>query len=164
MKSVLRLFGKTEGMGLVAVLLFGFALSYTYRSDSRDRGIEAAKTEATLLANTGVEPLLARRTLNSGITQPEHAALQRLTDHAKREQLVLRVRLRDASGKVLFSDDGSGLGAAVDDEVIDAVNGSTTALVTRLNADANDSGVPGARAIEVYVPVDNGFGEHIGAL
>lgn len=163
-RSGLRLFATHAAVSLLPVTLLGVALAYTYRSDSRDRGMEAAKTEATLLANTGVEPLLARRTLNNGITQPEHAALQRLTDHAKREQLVLRVRLRDASGAVIFSDDGSGLGAAVDDEVVDAVHGTTTALVTRLNTDPNDSGPSGERAIEVYVPVDNGFGEHIGAL
>ena len=49
----------------------------------------------------------------------EKADLRRLVDRAVRSQDVLRLRLRDLAGNVVFSDDGSGFKDRPEDEVFE---------------------------------------------
>jgi diguanylate cyclase (GGDEF)-like protein len=52
-----------------------------------------------------------------------------------------------------------------DDEVLDAAQGKTIALVTRVNTDSVDSGPQGTDAVEVYAPVHAGPSrQHVGIL
>ena len=66
---------------------------------------------------------------------------------------VLRLRLRDLDGKVVFSADGSGFGQAPEEAVARAAHGAVQASLTRLNSDPNDVGVPGVQVVEVYRPL-----------
>jgi hypothetical protein len=77
---------------------------------------------------------------------------------------VVRLRLRDLTGRVVFSDDGSGLGESdEDDEVVEAAGGETVAVLTHLNTDDNDVGPAGARVVEIYLVLNGGAGR-IGVL
>ena len=50
-------------------------------------------------------------------------------------------------------------------EALDAARGETVARITRLNADSNDSGPQGPRAVEVYEPLVEGHpSRRIGVL
>jgi diguanylate cyclase (GGDEF)-like protein len=88
-----------------------------------------------------------------------------LVKRAVGERHVLRLRVRDLVGRVVFSDDGSGFKAEADDEALDAARGRVVARLTRLNSDINDVGAAGVAAVEVYLPLTAGAPAHrVGVL
>ena len=122
------------------------------------------------MAQTAVEPILDGRPLSEGLSPSEFAAMQRLVHTSVRAGDVLRLRLRDFAGNVIYSDDGSGLHKQVGDggdhdEALDASRGGTVDRVTPLNADSNDSGSIGPESVEVYLPLIAGSPAHrVGVL
>ena len=60
------------------------------------------------MAETAVEPILDGRPLGQGLTPAETTALNHLVERAVGDHHVLRLRLRDLPGHVVYSDDGSG--------------------------------------------------------
>ena len=116
------------------------------------------RSEAVLIAQTAVEPLLDGRLLSRGLTASETSDLKRLVQRAVRSKDVLRLRLRNLSGNVVFSDDGSGFKERPEDEAIDATHGVIVARLTNLNSDPDDTGPIGPRVVEVYQPLYAGPG------
>jgi diguanylate cyclase (GGDEF)-like protein len=151
-----RLFWFYAAVCLVPVLVLGIVLAATLRGEARQRGLAEGQAEAGLVARTAVEPLLDGRPLSAGLSAPEREALRRLSNHAIGEQDLLRLRVRDLAGRVVFSDDGSGFKAKPDDEALEAATGEVVAHLTRLNSDANDTGKPGVESVEVYLPLRAG--------
>ena len=135
------------------VLLLGLLLSASYRSEARQRGLAEGQSEARLVAQTAVEPVLDGRPLSDGISPSEKADLQRLVEHVVRNHDILRLRLRNLSGQVVFSDDGSGFGEKPEDEALDAAHGQIVERLTNLNSDDNDSGAVGPESVEIYLPL-----------
>ena len=135
------------------VLLLGFLLSATYRSEARQRGLAEGQAEAHLVAQTAVEPVLDGRPLGDGISPAEKADLRRLVKHAVGNHDILRLRLRNLSGQVVFSDDGSGFREKPEDEALDAAHGEVVERLTHLNSDDNDSGAQGPESVEIYMPL-----------
>ena len=152
-RSAGRLFLAYAAGSLVPVLVLGLVLSSALAREARNRGMAAGRAEATLVARTAIEPQLDGHDLATGLSGGELGALRRLTDRAVGAGRVERLRLRDLSGRVVFSDDGSGLGEAAEDEVDEAARGAVVAELTRLNSDDNDIGLPGPRVVEVYLPL-----------
>ena len=163
-RSGLRLFATHAVVCLVPVALLGAALAYTYRAQAQDRGLTEAKDKATLLAKTGIEPQLDDTPIGNPMSEIEDSRLRRLVYLTTGEGQVLRLRLRDLSGHVVFSDDGSGFAGPADDEALEAARGETIGLLTRINKDSNDAGPAGVQAVEVYVPLQNSKGATIGVL
>ncbi len=163
MPSSWRLFLTYAGASLISVVLLGLVLSVALSSEARDRGVSEGRAEAALVARTAIEPNLDGRSLAVPLSGPELAALRKLTDRAIEDGSVVRLRLRDTAGQVVFSDDGSGFGEEIEDEALDAARGEVVALLTRLNADQNDSGPVGQRVVEVYLPLSTG-GPVLGVL
>ncbi|BCY09497.1 hypothetical protein L3i22_045850 [Actinoplanes sp. L3-i22] len=151
------------GASLVPVLLLGVVLSFALAHEARDRGIGVARVEAALVARTAIEPNLGDRSLAAPLTAEELRELHRLADSAVGSGAVVRLRLRDTAGRVVFSDDGSGLGTEIEDEVLDAAGGAVVAHLTRLNSDRNDIGPAGQQVVEVYQPIVRG-GAVLGVL
>jgi diguanylate cyclase len=151
-----RLFAFYAAVSLVPVLVLGIVLAASLRAEARQRGLTEGRAEATLVARTAVEPLLDGRPLSLGVSATERSALRRLTTRAIGEGDLLRMRVRDASGRVVFSDDGSGLAARPDDEALAAGRGEVVAHLTRLNADTNDTGKQGIASVEIYLPLRAG--------
>jgi diguanylate cyclase (GGDEF)-like protein len=141
---------------LLPVLLIGLVLAASFRSEADSRGLAQGRSEAALVAGTAVEPLLNGRPLARGLSPQEVVGLSRLADRAIGEGHVLRLRLRDLAGHVVFSDDDSGDGTAVDDDALSAARGGSPADVTHLNTDSNDNGRRGETAVEVYLPLSAG--------
>jgi len=134
----------------------GFALAASYRTEARQRGVAEGRSEAILVAETAVEPILDGRPLGDHLSETETDRLDGLVDRSVHTHNVLRLRLRDLAGNVVFSDDGSGFGDAPEDEAIEATHGTIVARLTHLNSDSNDSGPIGPEAVEVYVPLTAG--------
>ncbi len=149
----------------VPVVLLGVALGVSYRSEAQQRGIAEGRSEALLIAETAVEPLLDGQPLAQGLTTSEKADLTRLVERAVRSKDVLRLRLRDLAGNVIFSDDGTGFKQQPEDEALDAADGATVARLTHLNGDPDDTGPIGPLAVEVYQPLYAGpSGNRVGVL
>ena len=91
--------------------------------------------------------------------------MQTLVSKAVRQHDILRLRLRDLSGNVVYSDDGSGFKERPEDEALEAAHGDVVAALTRLNADSNDTGKIGPEAVEIYQPLLAGNSERrVGVL
>ena len=163
--SLARLFGTYALLVAVPVALLGVVLSVTYRGEAQRRGVEEGRSEALLVAQTAVEPVLDGRPLARGLSRAEQGAMRLLVDRAVGDHDVLRLRLRDLAGNVVFSDDGSGFHQVPEDEAIDAAHGVITARLTHLNDDSNDEGPAGPAAVEVYLPLTAGTPERrVGVL
>jgi diguanylate cyclase (GGDEF)-like protein len=154
--STTRLYATYAAIALVPVLILGLVLAASYRSEARQRGLAVGRSEALLVAQTGVEPLLDGRPLSSGLTPSQVADLQRLVVHAVKGGEILRLRVRDLAGQVIFSDDGSGFREQPEDEAMDAAGGRVVGRLTKLNSDSNDTGDTGPETVEVYLPLQAG--------
>ncbi len=155
-RSAVRLFALYAAITLVPVIALGIVLSASFRGEANRRGLAEGRAEAILVARTAVQPLLQGHELSAGVDASERDGLRRLTRRVIAEGDVLRLRVRDLAGRVVFSDDGSGLRDKPDDEALDAARGHVIADLTHLNADSNDTGRIGIRSVEVYVPLNAG--------
>jgi diguanylate cyclase len=165
--STTRLIATYALISLIPVLLLGAVLAVSYQTEARQRGLAEGTSEALLVAETAVEPRLTGHPLSQGLTAAEGASMRALTDRVVGDHNVLRLRLRDLSGNVVFSDDGSGLKKNVDDddEALEAAHGEVVARLTYLNDDSDDTGPKGPAAVEVYLPLTAGKPEHrVGVL
>jgi len=159
------MFASYAAIGLIPVLALGVVLAGSYRSVARERGVAEGRSEALVIAQTAVEPILDGRPLSDGLSTHERSDLMRLVARSVGQHDVLRLRLRDLSGNVVFSDDGSGFNEKPEDEALDAAHGATVARLTRLNSDANDTGPAGPETVEVYIPLVAGAQSHrVGVL
>jgi diguanylate cyclase (GGDEF)-like protein len=156
--SALRLFSLYAVVSLVPILLLGTVLAISYQKEAAARGLAEGKAEAGLLARTAVEPVLGGGDLRAGLDSREVVALNRVVKTAVAAGQIVRLRIRDLDGRVIYASDGHGLNARADDEALDAAKGEVVADVTRLNADPDEGAVdksapPGVRVAEVYRPL-----------
>jgi diguanylate cyclase (GGDEF)-like protein len=155
-RSPIRLLAAYAAVSLVPVILLGVVLAWTYRGEARQRGLAEGRSEALLVAETAVEPRLSGHLLSQGLTPDERASMEALVRTAVGQQDILRLRLRDLSGHVVFSSDDSELKAKPEDDALEAAYGQVEAHLTRLNADPGDVGSPGPETVEVYLPLTAG--------
>jgi diguanylate cyclase (GGDEF)-like protein len=167
-RSTVRLFAIYAVAALIPVLVLGVVLAISFRDAANQRGLAQGRSEAALIAHTAVESQLDGRPLGDGLSVAEHTAMERLVARAVRTGDVLRLRLRDLAGNVVFSDDGSGLGGGADDDALDAVSGEVVARLMQLNADArarDGDGPRGVASVEIYRPLVAGLPAHrVGVL
>jgi diguanylate cyclase len=155
-RSAGRLLVTYGAITLIPVLLLGFVLASSYRAEADRRGLAEGRSEALLMAQTAVQPLLNGRPLSQGPNQVETDGLRHLVSDSIRDHDVLRFRLRNLAGQVVFSDDGSGFGERADDEALSAARGTVIATLTHLNSDNVDTGQVGPAAVEIYQPLRAG--------
>jgi diguanylate cyclase (GGDEF)-like protein len=160
------MFALYAAVSLVPVLVLGVVLAVSLRSEAKRRGLAEGRSEAALIAHSAVEPLLNGRPINAQLTRRERSELRRMTTSVVRRHDVLRLRIRDLSGDVVFANDGSGQqGSEGDDEALAAARGHVIATLTHLNSDSNDTGSAGAQAVELYLPLRSGTGQQtVGVL
>ncbi len=164
-RSATRLFLVYAAVSAVPVLLIGLVLAGAYRGEADRRGLEEGRDQAALMASTAIEPLLTSRDLRAGLSPAEQAAIENIANRAVAAGTVMRLRVRDLDGNVVYSQDGSGLAEAPEDDALEAADGEVEAEITRLNSDANDVGPLGAQVVEVYMPLSGGSaGTRVGVL
>jgi diguanylate cyclase (GGDEF)-like protein len=163
--STASLFARYAVASLVPVLLLGLVLATSFRAESNARALSEARSQAKLIAQTGIEPLLSESSLDRGITARERIGLRRVVTEIIGRGDVLRLRVRGLNGDVVFSDDDSGFGGPPDHEALDAGRGQPRTLLTQLNSDPGDAGQAGTEAVEVYMPLFGGRQLHrVGVL
>jgi diguanylate cyclase (GGDEF)-like protein len=156
-RATARLFAVYAVISLIPIAALGFILAADFRSEAQSRGIDQARSEAQLIAQTAIEPLLDGAPLSAGLTTADRTSMRRLVRQTvdSKGEGTLRLRLRDQTGHIVFSDDGTGFDDPVDDEALEAAHGEKVAILTHLNTDATPRH-PGPRAVEVYLPLRAG--------
>jgi diguanylate cyclase len=150
-----RLFVIYALVSVVPVLLLGACLLALTNRQATHRGLAEGATEARLAARSSVARDLADRPLRAPLTDRERRALDKTVAEASRNGEMLRLRVRDLAGRVVYSGNARDIGA-VDEDAIEAAEGTTVTQLTWLNADAVDDGAAvdrGPRVIEAYTPI-----------
>jgi diguanylate cyclase len=155
-RSMLRMVATYAAISLVPVIFLGLVLGWSYRNEARQRGVAEGRSEALVVARTAVEPRLAGRPLSQGLTPDERASMQALVGTAVREHDILRLRLRDLAGNLVYADNGSSRDSEPEPEALAAAHGEVVADLTRLNSDPGDIGKVGPESVEVYLPLNAG--------
>jgi diguanylate cyclase len=158
------MFASYAAISLVPVLVLGLVLAVSLRGEAKRRGLAEGRSEAALIAHSAIEPALDGRPLEgrAGLTPRERRELQHITTTVIRRGDALRVRVRNLSGEVVFSPDGSGLGDHDDDgDAVQAARGEPVASLTHLNSDDNDTGHVGPSSVEVYLPLHAGAKQQV---
>jgi diguanylate cyclase (GGDEF)-like protein len=151
-------------VGAVLVVVLGLLLASTYRTEAQRRGVAEGRAEALLIAETAIDPILGGRPLSAGLTPRETVALDALVNKAVRSGDVLRLRLRNLHGTIVFSDDHPGTKDHPEAAALAAANGAVVARLARLNGDTDDVGPVGPRAVEVYLPLTGTHAQRLGVL
>ena len=144
--TVTRVFGVYAALSAVPVVAIGGVLALTYHDGGQAQGLAQGRAQAAVIEEMALSPALSGDDLSEGISPDERRRLSMATDLAVYRGSVLRLRLRDFDGRVVYSDDGR------DDEVVDAAApafrraalGATTARVVQL---------PTGPAVRVLRPV-----------
>jgi diguanylate cyclase (GGDEF)-like protein len=155
----LRLFGRYALATALPIVLLGLGLARMYQSQMDHRALEQAISEAHALVQAGIEPHLGGRDLGLPLLSSERAGLTATTTPLLDSGSVLRLRLRDSAGHVVFdaAHPRGGTQPGSDDEAAEAATGRVVRRLTHLNSDQVDArNHVGARAVEVYLPVHAG--------
>lgn len=156
-RPTVPLFAVYAVASLVPVAVLGALLAVTYRADTNSSAMAEARSQAALLSDDVVGPQLGSVPLRGTIPPSAQTAVAAAFMRASTEHRLLRLRIRDMAGDVVWSDDGSGHSAlAPSDEVVDASRGEVVSSLSRLNADSNDVGPLGPRVVEIYQPITVG--------
>lgn len=149
----LRLFARYAAISLVPVIVLGLVLGIALTGEAKQRGLAQGRDEAMLVAQTAIEPQLTGERFGHRLNPTEQRRIERIAGRAIGERHILRLRLRNLAGRVVYSADGSGFAEAPEDEAVEAASGHVVARLTHLNADSNDTGATGVPAVEVYLPL-----------
>ncbi|HTC68797.1 MAG TPA: EAL domain-containing protein, partial [Acidothermaceae bacterium] len=151
------LFAVYAAASLVPMVALGAVLAITYRADTNNSAMAEARSQASLLANDVVGPQLGATPLHGAIPAAAGPTIAAVFNRASGENRLLRLRIRDMTGEVVWANDVSGLtDSAPDDEASDAVHGEVVSALTRLNSDPGDVGPVGPRVVEIYQPITVG--------
>lgn len=156
--SVRPLFLVYAVVSLIPVLMLGVVLQNLMGRQATSRGLAEGQTEASLIAGSIVSPAFDSTPIGSRLTVAQRARVEQAVSPTIRAGRVLRLRIRDLSGDVVWSDDGSGFDSPRDDEAADAAAGHPVVGLTHLDADETDDAASGEReigprAVEAYVPI-----------
>jgi diguanylate cyclase (GGDEF)-like protein len=163
-RSAAKLFAAFAALALVPVLALGFVLALQSKAEAEHRGMNQGRAEAQVFARIVAETVLDGSPLVGTISTAESDRLRSFADSELRRGDIVRLRLRDMDGRVVFAAPADAVATEADDEAADALTGTTVAHVTRLNSDVGDSGPAGERVAEVYTPLRNSSDAVIGVL
>src|SRR5450432_664408 len=155
-RRAIPLFAVYAVASLIPVAALGAVLAATYRADTNKSAMAEARSQASLLADDVVGPQLGAAPLEGSIPTSATPAMAAVFSRASGENRLLRLRIRDMSGDVVWADDGSRSVDTPGDEVLSAVHGGVVIDLTRLNSDPGDVGPVGPRVVEIYQPIDVG--------
>jgi diguanylate cyclase (GGDEF)-like protein len=142
-----RLFAVYAALSAVPVVVLGIVLDQSYRDEAHLQGVARGQEQAAVIEEMAVSPALSGEDLSVGLSDGERERLSAATDLAVYQGSVLRLRLRDFEGRVVFSDDGrSDSAVPVTSEAFRA------AAVGRTHAEVVTAGSLG-RSVRVLRPV-----------
>src|SRR5262249_21461643 len=110
-RSGLRLFAFYVVVTLIPIGVLGVVITRAIRSDLDRQGLDQGYSTAAAISHSAVGPVLTGHTLAGGVTPDERVALVRVSAPLLESGDVLRIRLRDRVGHVVFDPDHASRGA-----------------------------------------------------
>ncbi|GLY99507.1 bifunctional diguanylate cyclase/phosphodiesterase [Actinoplanes sp. NBRC 103695] len=156
-----RLFAAYAVASLVTVGILGGVLTQGYRDEAADRGRDHGSAQAAVIEEMAVAPALDGADLTAGLTDQQRERLQTATDLAIFRGSVVRLRVRNFAGRVVFADDGSTVGgvSVSDPSFRTAVAGRSDVKVVA------EESRPSGQVIRVVQPIIIGAsGQSVGVL
>jgi signal transduction histidine kinase len=159
---------KVAVVTVVPVVVLGFAIQRAIERQVRSRALDEAVRTAELVATVGVQPQVAAFDLQAGLTDDQVAQLDRALAESSLEGRLVRIKIWNQAGRIVYSDDhtliGAGTGGGEQNEgLADALAGGTESELLRLgHADHGDEDVDAGTAellqahgelLEVYAPL-----------
>jgi diguanylate cyclase (GGDEF)-like protein len=109
-----RLFLAYTLASLLPLLILAGALVQDLRHEAVDRALDQGRAQSAVVEEMAIAPALSGADLREGLSLQEREMLQDATDLAVFRGSLVRLRLRDFDGSVVYSDDGTTVdGAAV---------------------------------------------------
>ena len=119
-----RLFLAYTLASLLPLLALAGALVQDLQREAVDRGLDQGRAQSAVVEEMAIAPALSGADLREGLSMAEREMLQDATDLAVFRGSLVRLRLRDFDGSVVFSDDGTTVdGAAVSSRAFRAAVG-----------------------------------------
>jgi diguanylate cyclase (GGDEF)-like protein len=151
-------------MTLAVLVVLGAAIGLTLKQQIERRALDRATQLAQVIADIGIGSRLEPSDLQSQLSFGRMETLDRvLSARVTQESRLERVKVFNAAGRVVYSDDRSLIGhpEGEDRAVQDALRGQTTAALEHGSSDDH----AGDRTLEVYTPLRLGeAAEASGAL
>lgn len=153
----LRRFAAYALATLAPVVWLGMVLERTVSAEVDRAALRDGESKAQIIADASIAPFLSSTPLGVGLTGEQREALGAATSSMLTNHTVLRLRLRDLRGDVIFdaaNPDAAVVAGPMDDHVLEAVATGMVAERTHLGADEVDgASATGTEAIEAYVAV-----------
>jgi signal transduction histidine kinase len=139
----------------VPVVALGAVLSYELNAGVKQQHLDSARSNAVLLAQVGIQPLLDSSMLRAGFTDPEIANIDQRLQGATLSNDLRRLKIWNRSGTVLYSDNHALIGRSFDieDDLQEALEGHSSADISDGHAPENAGDNLQGPLIEVYVPL-----------
>ena len=137
------------------VVALGAVLAYELNAGVQKQHLDSARTNAVLLAQVGIQPLLDSGMLRAGFTDPEISELDHRLQGAALSKELRRLKIWNRNGTVLYSDNHGLIGRTFDIEgdLQEALEGVSSADITDGHAPENAGDDLQGPLIEVYTPL-----------
>src|SRR5262245_7796203 len=136
-RVTVRLFAASALLSVVPIIVLGFVLSASYRAEAKRRGMAQARSEAEIIGQTAIEPFLPPEPLITRLrNSPDspYATLRRMSAEAMAQHHVLRLRIRNLTGTIIFTGEGTGFGDPPEDDALEAAEGEVVVELTHLDS------------------------------
>ena len=137
------------------MVALGFVLGRAINSDVQQRYLATAQSSATLITQVGIQPLITAQQLAGGLTDGELATIDFRLQGASVSEEVRRLKVWNRAGTIIYSDNHALIGRtfAIDDDLHDALNGTSKASITDGHDEENSGDNLAGPLIQVYVPL-----------
>ena len=142
-------------LALVPVVALGAVLGYQLNAGVKQQHLDSARTNAVLVAQVGIQPLLDAGMLRAGFTDPEIANVDQRLQGAALSKELRRLKIWNRNGTVLYSDNHALIGRSfeIEGDLQEALEGHSSADITDGHAPENAGDDLQGPLIEVYTPL-----------
>jgi signal transduction histidine kinase len=147
--------------GLVVLTVIGVALAFALRKTATDEAIRDARMLTSLEATNVVGPVLSDKALVPG---PAYDALDKVVRQRVIGSRIVRVKVWDASGRIVYSDDPSLVGRRfplAGEELAVLQEGGSSAEVSNLTRSENMGEKKFDKLLQVYLGVETPTGQRL---
>ncbi|HEX8745533.1 MAG TPA: EAL domain-containing protein [Thermoleophilaceae bacterium] len=142
-------------ISLVPMVLLGVYLAQTLASQAEERAIASARTEARLVSDLALRPVLGDRLDPADATGPEEQGrLDRSIQSARAGSDIARMTIRDRTGTIIWAEDPLRIGKGEPPEAAqNAVLGNAVSQVVDLSKNPEQEDATLGRVLKLFVPL-----------